>query len=180
MSRKRINEQRYAFRSGNRYSVGADVAGVELARIQQAYGAVTPATVVDEARPEEAPLHPVFEWDDSVAAEHYRVWQARRLIKSVEVIVEDDKREPVYVHVPKRVESDAGGYQPVSVVVNRPDMYALALADLTRRVRAAQEAVEALQRAASESPETDQERMARIAIAVQAMQTASAAVSALH
>ena len=76
------------------------------------------------------------------------------------------------------------GYQPVSVVVQRPDMYALALADLARRLTArltaARESLDALKRAADTSPETDSERMARIAIAAQAMQTASAAVSALH
>ena len=59
-------------------------------------------------------------------------------------------------------------------------MYALALAELARKFNAARESLDALKRAADASPETDSERMARIAIAVQAMQTASAAVSALH
>lgn len=188
MSRRRIKQAKFAFKAGARFGIEADVAGHELARIQQEHGVIRPSTVVAESRPEDAPLHPVFEWRDEVAAEGYRTWQARKLIKAVEVVTDDGDRKtqaPVYVHVPAAAASDDGesvgrGYQPVSVVVSRPDMYASALGDLARRVRASQEAVEALKRAAEQAPDSDQERMARIAIAVQAMQTASAAVQALH
>ena len=200
MSNKKVQALKYAFKHGVRYSIDAETAGKELARIQKEHGVTTPGAVVDASRPEDAPLHPVFEWRDEVAAEGYRKWQARMLIKSVTVIEQRDGKEvasPVYVHVPASEPTEQGegasaaqplqrgyqplqrGYQPVSVVVQRPDMYALALADLARRLTAARESLDALKRAADTSPETDSERMARIAIAVQAMQTASAAVSAL-
>ena len=95
---------------------------------------------------------------------------------------------PVYVHVPtatvskgdEGIKQTPSGYQPVSVVVQRPDMYASALSELQRKIGGAREALDSLQRAAKDAPDTDQERMARISIAVQAMQTASAAVQALH
>ena len=191
MSNKKVQALKYAFKQGVRYSIDAETAGKELARIQKEHGVTTPGAVVDASRPENAPLHPVFEWRDEVAAEGYRKWQARMLIKSVTVIEQRDGKEvaaPVYVHVPASEQGEGAsaaqplqrGYQPVSVVVQRPDMYALALADLARRLTAARESLDALKRAADTSPETDSERMARIAIAVQAMQTASAAVSALH
>lgn len=194
MSNKKVQALKYAFKQGVRYSIDAETAGKELARIQKEHGVTTPSAVVEASRPEDAPLHPVFEWRDDVAAEGYRKWQARMLIKSVTVIEQRDGKEvaaPVYVHVPASEPTEQGegasaaqplqrGYQPVSVVVQRPDMYALALADLARRLTAARESLDALKRAADTSPETDSERMARIAIAVQAMQTASAAVSALH
>ncbi len=191
MSKKRIAKMRYEFKAGARYSVAADVAGAELERIQNQRGVIEPRVVVEESRPEAAPLHPVFEWDDDKAAENYRTWQARSLIKSVRVIElrnGADVPVPVYVHVPTATvsEGDDGikqtpsGYQPVSVVVQRPDMYASALSELQRKIGGAREALDSLQRAAKDAPDTDQERMARISIAVQAMQTASAAVQALH
>lgn len=86
MSKKRIAKMRYEFKAGARYSVAADVAGAELERIQNQRGVIEPRVVVEESRPEAAPLHPVFEWDDDKAAENYRTWQARSLIKSVRVI----------------------------------------------------------------------------------------------
>jgi hypothetical protein len=67
--------------------VDAQTAGEELDRIRQEHGTLEPGTVVDESRPEEAPLHPAFEWCDPKAAELYREHQATHLIKQVRVVV---------------------------------------------------------------------------------------------
>lgn len=68
----------------------AITAGKELARIEKKHGAIKPADVVTESRPEEAPLHPHFTWDDSVAAEKWREDEARAIIRSVRVIEHAD------------------------------------------------------------------------------------------
>jgi hypothetical protein len=66
--------------------VDAQTAGSELDRIRRRDGTIRPDVVVDEARPEEAPLHPAFEWRDPVAAEQWREHQATTLIKVVRVV----------------------------------------------------------------------------------------------
>jgi hypothetical protein len=66
--------------------IDAQTAGSELDRIRRRDGTIRPAAVVDEARPEEAPLHPAFEWRDPVAAEQWREHQATTLIKVVRVV----------------------------------------------------------------------------------------------
>lgn len=53
-----------------------------------------PETVVERARPEMAPLHPYFEWDDETAAEQYRLVQARYYLRHIAVIREEDG-EPI-------------------------------------------------------------------------------------
>lgn len=68
------------------FQVDAQTAGEELARIKRVHGLVHPATVVDESRPEDAPLHPAFEWRDPVAAEKFREHQASQLIRRVRVV----------------------------------------------------------------------------------------------
>jgi hypothetical protein len=68
--------------------VDAQTAGEELDRIRKERGTLGPGAVVDESRPDEAPLHPVFEWCDPVAAEKYREHQATNLIRQVRVVVE--------------------------------------------------------------------------------------------
>ena len=65
----------------------AVIVGKELQRISKAHGAIVPEKVVDEARPEKAPLHPFFTWDDTAAAELYRQQEARKIIRSVRVVV---------------------------------------------------------------------------------------------
>ncbi|MGA0909049.1 MAG: hypothetical protein ACO3QS_06425 [Burkholderiaceae bacterium] len=66
--------------------IDAQTAGSELDRIRRRDGTIKPAAVVNEARPEDAPLHPAFEWRDPVAAEQWREHQASTLIKVVRVI----------------------------------------------------------------------------------------------
>ncbi|RHF51452.1 hypothetical protein DW674_06710 [Mitsuokella multacida] len=80
--------------------VSAQTAGEELARIEKENGSLTPELVVDESREENAPLHPVFEWDDKKAAERYRVMQAGSLIRNVTVKIEEAPRmEPTRAFV---------------------------------------------------------------------------------
>ena len=58
-------------------------------------GRLTPAQVVEAARDESSPLHTHFEWDDSAAAESFSIDQARRLIRSVQVVVTYETHEYV-------------------------------------------------------------------------------------
>lgn len=88
-------------------SDSANVVGsyLELLRLQHK-GELTPQDVVTDARNSNSPLHPFFEWDDGAAAEHYRLQQARGLIRSVVAIyVQEDRpatRVRAYVHVPEK------------------------------------------------------------------------------
>lgn len=82
------------------FQVDAQTAGEELQRIKRAHGLLHPATVVDESRPEEAPLHPAFEWRDPVAAEQWREHQASQLIRRVRV-VPVDADAPVLPRAPR-------------------------------------------------------------------------------
>jgi hypothetical protein len=78
-----------------RFGIDPQVAGEELERIKQRDGTIVPAAVVDEARPEDAVLHPAFTWNDPEAAEKYREIEARQLIKRVRVICPEPAQEPV-------------------------------------------------------------------------------------
>lgn len=62
---------------------------------------LSPTNFLEAARPETAPLHDLFEWDDTQAANEYRLEQARRILRSIEVVVVGaDKKEHAtrYVH----------------------------------------------------------------------------------
>lgn len=78
----------YGYKENKRLPVNAQVAGEELARIRKENGDFfSPAAVVIASRPKKAPLHSVFEWNDSVAAEQFREYQASYLIRAVTVIM---------------------------------------------------------------------------------------------
>lgn len=109
----------------------------ELSRIYSERGALRPADVVEDARPDDAPLHPCFEWRDQVAADQYRLYQARHLIRTV-VVQTDHGAGPVtaFVHVGRSdpVSPERGAYHPIQVVAQSRDMFASAVAELTAKV----------------------------------------------
>jgi hypothetical protein len=169
---------KYTVRPGSRIGIEADIAGRELDKLRKD-NKLTTKNVVEAARPAKAPLHPAFTWDDKLAAEHYRRYEARELIRSVYVITEENK-EPTqaYVHVSAQPGQDEGRYESVQVVVQSPDLFATCLAELQQKANAAVEAVRQLENAAKGS--TDSERLTRISLAVKAFETAADVVRTLH
>ena len=85
-------------------------------------GRLTPERVIEVARPRTSPLHEFFEWDDSEAAKQWRLEQARRMIRGVEVVIMVDKRELStvrYVRDPL-APKDEQGYVSVPQLQNEP------------------------------------------------------------
>lgn len=84
-------------------------------------GKLTPAAVVEDARDKRSPLHHYFTWNDSEAAEQWRLEQARQLIRSVKITVNIENRSVstfCYVRDPK-LSTNEQGY--ISLVHVRTD-----------------------------------------------------------
>lgn len=77
------------------------------------HGRLTGELLVAEAARKSHPLHDRFEWDDRIAGHRYRVAQAERLIRSVEVLLEDPaESRAVNVREWIAVDRDGSGYRP--------------------------------------------------------------------
>lgn len=133
----------------------------ELRRIAKTNGGVLkPEAVLDAARPKASPLHSKFQWDDGLAAEGYRLWQARQLIRvCVEKIEGVSSPFEVFVSLPSdRYNGDGGGYRVTTDVLSDEDMRAEMLADALgelevfrmkyKRLKELQEVFTAIQRVA--------------------------------
>lgn len=136
---KKAAGKRWAYRDGFARPVPAQVVGDELARIETRDGRVKPAVVVDEARPEEAALHPCFEWDDEAAAEAHRRAQARQLIRctyAVEVRPsgESSKRLNFVSHLDR--ETADRGYRSAGALMVEEQARADVLAEAITQLRA--------------------------------------------
>lgn len=75
----------FQFRTGSHISGDAQIVGERLEAIRARAGNLTPELVLRDARNIRSVLHEHFEWDDTVAAERYRLDQAGHLIRSVQV-----------------------------------------------------------------------------------------------
>lgn len=76
----------YGWRPGSRVNLDAQKVGEAIAKLQKAQnGPLEPETIVEAARDPKSVMHPHFEWDDTVAANHWRTDQARDLVRSLTV-----------------------------------------------------------------------------------------------
>lgn len=129
----------YSFRSSSRLAGDPDRVGRRLGALSKAHGGLTAQQVVNDAREDDSPLHSYFEWSDDVAAERYRLEQARHLIRHVVVVyAESPDALPTraYIVFKHREESDPPAdearYLPMATVMS----------DETLRRRALCEALE--------------------------------------
>jgi hypothetical protein len=61
--------------------------------LEENNGSITPRVVLDSARDPSSPTHDFFEWNDAVAAEHWRTNQASYMMRSIHVVVKRNGTE---------------------------------------------------------------------------------------
>jgi hypothetical protein len=105
-----------------------------LQEIYQERGRLTAHDVLEEARNPGHPLHNRFEWDDSVAAERYRLDQARQLIREVKItFIPRGATDPQSVRAYHSVPDPQGrAYRPTEEIANNPLMLRMLLNDMNR------------------------------------------------
>lgn len=179
----------YVWRQGSWVAgnIDANDAAEVLNRIAARDGVIQAQAVVDEAKPKHSPIHPAFEWKDGVAANEYRKWQARQLVRSVRA-VRDEPRDPSQP-IKARVVTDTApafffagsgttdspsGYYPSAQVVSDLDLYHRALEEATLKLKSAERAVQELTRLAEKAEQRD--RLASLTIAVNGLMVAQAAL----
>ena len=119
------------------YAIPASLVGQRVVQLESEYGVCHPERLVEDARPSTSPLHDMFEWDNTRAAERYRVEQARGILQSIRVILEPDaKPVPAFVHV--RLLESGNGYVGVARAMSDQDMRAQVLGDALRQLDALQ------------------------------------------
>ena len=99
----------FQWAKGFQVDANPNAVGEVFARLEGDNQPLDEAVVVEEARDVNSPLHPCFEWNDSVAARQHRLTQARYIIRGLCVLVENDPdAEPIraYVSIKKPREVD--------------------------------------------------------------------------
>ena len=104
----------YKWKIGTRHKTDAEVAARVMNRLASEQR-LNAETLVNVSRPEDAPLHDEFEWRDGVAAENWRMHQARNLINAIVVIDEDTlpQEQPRAFYT---VSVTTPNYEPISEI----------------------------------------------------------------
>ena len=107
-------------------SADAQKVAEEIFEICSDFEQATPQQIVEKGRDANTELHKCFEWNDSVAAEKYRLVQARDITRHLVFVrteqeVKDDAPEIRVFHKTERVEGS--GYKPLVKIVQNDDEY---------------------------------------------------------
>ena len=117
---ERMRKIKIAWKSGvNPYNADAEKVAGEIAAVGDS---ATPAQILELARDSSTELHKCFEWDDSKAAEKYRLIQAAHVARNLVIIRDnepDDSAQIRLLHVTTKGE----GYKPITVIKANQDEY---------------------------------------------------------
>lgn len=79
-------ECKYSYRVPGLQKAPAEVTGRVFEELANSEDGLSPRTLVDASRAADAPLHNEFEWRDDVAAEKYRIEQAKGIITNLRIV----------------------------------------------------------------------------------------------
>lgn len=122
-------------KKGKYFGTDPEVLAEMKALANENGGLLKPEKLLEAARNEDSPLHSKFTWDDSIAAERYRMIQARFMISvSVQYIPRGNKVIPTKVFVSLSTDRYVGkhetnGYRMLTDVLQNNDMKNQMLAD---------------------------------------------------
>lgn len=89
-------------------------------------GTLRPEAIVEAARDPESPLHQCFTWDEERAAYSWQLHEARVLIRTYKVVIEQAPipiRTRAYVSL-KSARVARMGYTPIRRILSEPEMHA--------------------------------------------------------
>lgn len=110
----------HKWKNGSRISIDPEKAYQEMDSLEEK----TPESVLEKARDENTELHKHFEWRDDVAAEKYRLQQARHLIVCMVEIQSESSDDVRRVF---EISSTPNVYQPRTYFTINKEEYAILL-----------------------------------------------------
>lgn len=118
--------------SGLFTKVEPDLVGQQIEALAKEYGVCSPRMLVETARPKKSPIHNLFEWNDVLAAEKWRIEQGRAVVQTLRIVSRDGEIDdsPAFVHV--RIVTEDGvseGYKPSIHMATDEEMAGFVLAE---------------------------------------------------
>ena len=105
----------------DKYPVDAQIAGETIEALKSELGKdyIEAEDLLNASRAENAPLHSCFEWDDTIAAEKYRLNQAGDIIRNITVKIVDASEKPQVVRALVNVspQNEKGKYVSIQTAM---------------------------------------------------------------
>lgn len=121
--------------TGTRFGADAQKCYEEIMEICDDVESASPQAILEKARDESTELHKCFTWDDSIAAEKWRINEARLVARQLvikEVVVPKDRPEVRLLYK----TDNLSGYKPTQIIAKQEDEYKQLLARAYAELRA--------------------------------------------
>lgn len=100
------------------YKADANLVAAEIEAIGEK---AEPEDILEKARDQSTELHKCFIWDDTVAAEKWRLHTARLIVCNI--VVQRVEREEDKPQVRYFYKAEGAGYKPTATIIKRQDEY---------------------------------------------------------
>lgn len=99
--------------------------GADAQKVYEEIGdaGITPEELLEKARNESSELHKCFTWEDSEAAEKWRIHEARRIIQTLVIEVKETEVQPRKEFRIFQPSSTSKEYQPIQFFKRNQDEY---------------------------------------------------------
>jgi len=132
----RQSAKKFQFKKGVSLPIKPKDVGQEFERLKKANkGLLNPRIVLRSAKPKGSILHKCFQWNDSEAAEKYRLSQASHLLRSIEIVyVGDDGKKSLPARafvtlIEEGICKPRSNYMAIAEVLNDKELRARYLSD---------------------------------------------------
>lgn len=104
------------------YEADANKVGKELERIESKEE-LTRESVLKFAKNKKSELHKCFEWDDSIAGEKYRLFQASNILTSISIVYEEEPKRTTRMYVNIKNAENQREYKNIVSVLENDEEY---------------------------------------------------------
>ena len=106
------------------FKADAQKCADEIMEICEELESATPQQILEKARDSNTELHKCFTWDDTEAAEKWRISEARAIVRNLKIIEQksDKQSEPTTIRVFYKTDNESG-YKPTKLILKKPDEY---------------------------------------------------------
>ena len=97
-------------------------ASLVASEIESIGDSATPSQILEKAKDEKTELHKCFVWDDTEAANRWRLETARRIVQNIVITRVDRPEDKPQIRYFYKAEN-GDGYKPITTIIKRQDSY---------------------------------------------------------
>lgn len=107
---------------GTRFGADPQKCYEEIMEICDSFESASPQAILEKARNNDSELHKCFTWDDSIAAERWRLNEARVIVRQLVITEQEVPKDRPEIRLFHKTDNESG-YKPTELIIQKEDEY---------------------------------------------------------